>query len=363
MLIYLNGYKNQKNNPDENYARELQELFTLGKGPDSKYTEEDVKAAAKVLTGYTVDLVTEAYKFVPSKHDTTSKTFSSFYNNTVVIGRSGAAGENELDDLITMILANPEVAKHVVRKLYRFFVYYVITDEIELNIIAPLADTFRNNNYEILPVLEQLLKSEHFFDTYNRACIIKNPIEYVAGTIKQLNVAMPNSSNVPDFYTALRGLNQFNFLLNMDPGDPPNVAGWEAYWNAPIFHEFWINGVTLPYRNILTDVLISPSGYTVRGVTIKSDIFALTETIPNPEDPNFLIDGAVDLLYVMPISDKQKAYLKTILLSNQLQDHYWTDAWLDWQGDKSNMTKYNTVLYRLYPFYKYLLNLAEFQLI
>ena len=104
MLRYLNGYLNTATAPDENYARELQELFTLGKGPGSQYTEQDVKEAAKVLTGWQVNGTTYQTVFNAARHSTVAKTFSSFYNNTVIAGRTGAtAGDLELNDLISMI--------------------------------------------------------------------------------------------------------------------------------------------------------------------------------------------------------------------------------------------------------------------
>jgi uncharacterized protein (DUF1800 family) len=97
MLVYLNGYLNSNTAPDENYARELQELFTVGKDLPSHYTEDDVKAAAKVLTGYRIDPSTLAVSFIPSEHDTTDKQFSSFYNNTIITGQTGTNGQNELE--------------------------------------------------------------------------------------------------------------------------------------------------------------------------------------------------------------------------------------------------------------------------
>ena len=182
MLRYLNGYLNQASAPDENYARELLELFTLGKGPGSQYTESDVKEAAKVLTGWQVNTTTYTTVFTSSRHSTANKTFSSFFNNTVITGRTGAtAGDLELTDLVNMIFAQQEVAKFIVRKFYRWFVYYTIDAGTEANVITPLADIFRTSNYELKPMLSALFKSEHFFDVLNRGCMIKNPSDHVIG--------------------------------------------------------------------------------------------------------------------------------------------------------------------------------------
>ncbi|MES2882410.1 MAG: DUF1800 family protein, partial [Bacteroidota bacterium] len=196
MLRYLNGYLNTNSAPDENYARELQELFTIGKDGVTgmaPYTEDDVKKAARVLTGWRINGTTFASYFDATRHDSTAKTFSSFYNNTTIAGRTGAAGANETDDLLTMIFAKNDVAKYFCRKLYRWFVYYKIDSATETNVIEPLANIFRNNNYDIKPVLSALLKSENFFDVLNQGCIIKSPADHVVGSLREFGVAFPTA--------------------------------------------------------------------------------------------------------------------------------------------------------------------------
>ena len=359
MLIYLNGYKNQKGAPDENYARELQELFTLGKGPDSQYTESDVREAARLLTGWTIDANGDAI-FVPSFHDTGDKTFSSFFNNTTISG--GLDGEREIDDLLDMIFAQEEVSKFLARNLYRFFVYYVIDDEIEDDIIDPLATIIRNNNYDITPALEALFKSEHFFNSYAKGAIIKNPIDYYVGMHKLLETDFPDGSDVAELYSAWEYNNIFASVSQMQLSEPPNVAGWEAYWNGPAYHELWINSATLPFRNQLSDAIIFPPGLVYQGSTQFVDVLSYTENIPSAEDPNELIDYLVDLFHPYGLNANQKTELKSILLSGQTQDFYWTTAWVDYVNDKGNDTKKQIVFFRLFAFYKKIMNLAEFQL-
>lgn len=143
MLRYLNGYANSKKAPDENYGRELQELFTIGKGPGSHYTEGDVKAAARVLTGYTINYKTFTYSYDPNRHDEGDKQFSAFYDNHLIRGSKGKEGANELDELLNMILSREEVSRFICRKLYRFFVYHIIDEGTEQNVITPLAALFR----------------------------------------------------------------------------------------------------------------------------------------------------------------------------------------------------------------------------
>ncbi|MEO7176818.1 MAG: DUF1800 family protein, partial [Saprospiraceae bacterium] len=301
MLIYLNGYLNSSGKPDENYSRELQELFTQGKGEDSKYTEDDVKAAARLLTGYTFDSVNISYKFNPNKHDTGDKQFSSYYNNTLITGKTGAAGEQELDELIDMLFNTEEAAKFFVRRLYNYFVYYDISQAEEDNIITPLADLFRSSNYEIKPVLEALLNSEHFYDTLNVGCVIKSGYDLVIGALRQFEVGFSPSSNYVAQYSQWSQMRIQLIILQHDPGAPPNVAGYPAYYQAPQFHEIWINSVTLPARQSWTARMLS-NGYTVSGFKVIIDPIAYAMTLDNPGDPNTLVAESVFLLFGLPVS-------------------------------------------------------------
>ena len=147
MLVYLNGQFNTAKAPDENFGRELQELFCCGKGPDSLYTESDVKAAAQVVTGWRNNTTTLSSYFDATRHDTTNKQFSAFYNNTVIQGKTGVtAGDLELDALIDMIFGTQEVAKYICRRIYRWFVYYDIACTVQANIITPLANLCRTTH-------------------------------------------------------------------------------------------------------------------------------------------------------------------------------------------------------------------------
>ena len=149
----------------------------IGKGPNSKYTEDDVKTAARVLTGWKVDWTKSVSTFNPNDHDSSDKTFSSFYNNKVIKGQTGANGAKEVDDLLDMIFGNAECALHLVRKLYRFFVYHSIDASTETNVISPLAQLLLTSIFDIKPVLLKLLKSEHFYDVLNLGVILKTPLD------------------------------------------------------------------------------------------------------------------------------------------------------------------------------------------
>ena len=362
MLRYLNGYLNTATAPDENYARELQELFTVGKGPDSKYTEADVKEAAKVLTGWQVNLNTYQTVFNPARHSTASKTFSSFYNNTVIPGRTGAtAGDLELNDLLNMIFAQNEVAKYIVRKFYRWFVYYEIDAATEANVITPLADIFRSNNYEIKPVLNALFKSEHFYDVLNQSCIIKSPVDIVIGSMREYNVNMPLASDWNTSYGHWNTLYAFMFLMGLDLHDPPNVAGMPAYYQEPSFHEIWITTDSLPKRNQYTDVMTN-TGYLRNGFRMQFDFVAYAKTLTNPGNPNDLVDEALKYLYRMTLSPQVKQQMKTqMLLSGQQYDYYWTNAWSAYIASPT-VANFNIINVRLRDLFRYLMNLSEYQL-
>ena len=362
MLLYLNGYLNTASVPDENYARELQELFTVGKDVIPHYTEDDVKKAAKILTGWRINGTNFTPYFDPSRHDSTSKQFSTFYNGTTIAGRTGTAGANETDDLINMIFTKSEVASFICRKLYRWFVYYKIDGSTEANVIQPLAAIFRSNNYDIKPVLTALFKSEHFFDVLNQGCIIKSPADHVIGCLREFGVVFPNTTTeYADAYGMWNYIRGWMQSMTQDLGDPPGVSGWPAYYQAPLFHEIWINSDTLPKRNRFTDTMIT-NGYTRNGKKIIIDAVAFAKTLSNPSDPNALLDETLNLIFRVPLSVSTKQNIKQqILLSNQTQDHYWSDAWNQYIANPSQ-TNYNIVNNRLKTLVQYLMSLAEYQL-
>lgn len=362
MLKYLNGYLNTKVAPDENYGRELQELFTVGKGPDSHYTEDDVKAAARVLTGFRIDLTKLSSYFDPTRHDPTNKQFSAFYNNTVVTGRTGTDGAKELDDMIGMILAQPEPAKFICRKLYRFFVYYSIDDATEANVISPLADVFRKANYDIKQVLYALFTSQHFFDPLNMGCLIKSPVEFMVGLCREYNISLPDPADYANAYTIWDYLRSQTALIQEDIGDPPTVSGWPAYYEAPQYHELWINSDTLPRRNQFTDLLIG-NGVTRNGKKMVIDPIAFARSLSDPATPSTLVSDSLAVLYRISVSQEVKDYLKTnFLLEGQSNDYYWTGAWNAYLSNPGDTTSKNIVLTHLQNLYKYMMDSSEFQL-
>lgn len=363
MLRYLNGYLNTKKAPDENYARELQELFTLGVG--SGYSETDVQEAAKVLTGYRIDqsgtAASSVYSFDPTKHHTGNKIFSDFYAGKTIAGRTGTDGQKELDELIDMIFSRVEVSKFICRELYRFFVHYNVDAIIETNIIEPLALTFRNNNYEIVPVLRQLLGSQHFFDSLANGGMIKSPVDFLAGMVREFNMVLPPSNPIVPYYPVFDKIGTEAALQDQEIGNPVNVAGWPAYYQAPAFHRLWISANTLQKRNKYSDTLVG-NGFYVRGFRFKINVLAYAAGLSNPADPNALVQDSIDYLLREDLSQSTKDYLKSFLLTGQTNDSYWTSAWNSYIASPTDKAAVNTVTTRLINLYKYMMDLAEYQL-
>lgn len=352
MLRYLNGEKNTATAPDENYGRELQELFCLGKGPDSLYTEGDVQGAARVLTGWSVNYA-DNYQTVyrTNRHDAKDKQFSSFYGNKVIKGDASATGGvNEINAMLNMIFEHSETSKFLARKFFTFFVYYIITPETESNLIIPLAEVFKSSGYEIKPMLKALFTSEWFFKSEFRGSMIKSPVDFTVGMARQMEFTWPTDPKAFEarYYFAGQLYNGIN-AQGQEIGDPPNVAGWPAYYQTPSFHELWVDTASYPTRLATADTLV------VRGLStgnnnsttwinpeskskiFKVDTVAFVSQLTSPSDPNKLIDELIFYFFGVPISQSIKDSLKTTyLLKGQASDYYWTTAYNDYKANPTN---------------------------
>ena len=197
MLIYLDSAQNRKGQPNENFAREAMELFTLGEG---HYTEQDVKEAARAFTGWSLDRETGEYLFRPGAHDRDIK---------VVLGKSGRF---DGDAVLDILLAQPAAAEYVTAKLWREFV----SPDPDPREVKRIAQAFRGSNYDIKTALRALLLCDAFWARENRGTLVKSPIEFVVGTLRQLEVR-PQSGLPFAILSAGMGQNLYS---------PPNVKGW-----------------------------------------------------------------------------------------------------------------------------------------
>ena len=212
MLIYLDQAQSRKGTPNENFAREVMELFTLGEG---NYSEQDIKEAARALTGWSVDIDLGEFRYRPTQHDAASKTLFSQKGNY-----SG-------DDVITMLLQRPETAEFVVKKLMREFVSPT-PDAAEAKRLATI---FRDAKYEIGPLMLAMLSAPAFYAQENHATLVKSPVDLVVGTLRQFKFEVHDAA---PFAVLTRQLGQDLF-------QPPNVKGWPG-------GEVWINTNTLLAR-------------------------------------------------------------------------------------------------------------------
>jgi len=221
MLQFLNNQQNQKGHPNENFARELMELFSIGRG---NYTEQDIKESARSFTGWSYDGKTGAYAFRPKVHDDGTKTF---------MGKTGNfCGE----DIIDIIFSNKQTAVFISTKLYR----YLVNDVPDKDHINQMADIFYNSNYEIKPLLEFVFLSDWFYDDKNTGNLIKSPVEFLVGLNRQFYINYQN----PDV------LLQFQRTLGQVLFRPPNVAGWPGGKN-------WIDSSSLMYRMKIPSIILN----------------------------------------------------------------------------------------------------------
>lgn len=361
-LKFLNGVVNVKGSPDENFARELQELFTIGKGPEADFTEDDVVAAARVMTGWRYNWPNHNTHFVPRDHDTEDKQFSVFYGNKVIKGRSGMAGADETDELLDMLTGHPECAMYIARRLYGFFVRPEITEEAETSVIEPLAQVLRDSNYEMVPALRVLLSSAHFYDEENRGIIIKSPVDFIQGTFRTFGVEIPSDVELHEKFVMERAVWWLMSEQGFQFGDPPSVAGWPAYYQVPLFDKTWMTTNIVALRGLRTDSLIY-WGFWTPSKLLNIPLLDFFEGFEDPGDPNKLIDEAIELLFGYDqIEDEAKDRLKTILLSGHPTDAYWEGAWADYTADRANPTLQAIVFTRLQRLLQVMLQMAEFQL-
>ena len=365
MLRYLNGNASTASAPNENYGRELLELFTLGKGPligagnYTTYTEADVQAAAKVLTGWRDNAATVAGYFTASRHDTSTKQFSAAFGNAKIAPN----GADEYKDLIELVFKQSATAAFLVRKLYRWFVYYVIDAQVEADVIQPLATLLVQSNYEVAPVLRALLSSQHFFDAANVGCLIKSPLDFTIGACRQFELAFPPASSPVAQYGMWDYLYALAYVQQQTLGDPPNVAGWVAYYQTPQYHELWINSVTLPRRNQVTDLMLGTTGFTRNGFTLKADLVAWVTALPpaTAQDPNLVIAEFARLMVPIDLTANQLAFLKNALIPG-LPDFEWTAEWNQYLASPTTAARKLAVASKLSAMARALAGLAEYQL-
>lgn len=364
MLKLLDGNLNVNGSPNENYARELHELYTIGRGLEGSnpvvsdpgdyyvYREQDVQAAAKVLSGWDIlnlgvggvgkipDVNTPGYIPDPnipvdpdtnlprgkvrgsagnaSGHDNSSKQFSDRFDNKIISpdatltsgnNATEASALKEIDDLIELIYSKEETARNICRRIYRFYVYHDVTAAIETNIISGMAETFKASGFKLQPVLEDLFKSQHFYDAAsgvdddNFGGIIKSPLDIMMGTFRFFKVELPDyTTSATSFYEKTNDLISQLTLMGMHFYEPFDVAGYDAYHQYPIYHRSWIstNYLTRRYefiKKLTVDNLPMPGA-------LKIDLVDFVRTNINNATASNAKALIIELAqYLLPLSD------------------------------------------------------------
>ncbi|PJJ75086.1 uncharacterized protein (DUF1800 family) [Thermoflavifilum aggregans] len=235
MLQFLNNQQNRKQHPNENFAREVMELFTMGRG---HYTEQDVKEGARAFTGWGFNAAGD-FVFRKNLHDDGVKQFL------------GKTGRFTGDDILQILLEQRATSYHVTEKLYRF----LVNDEPDAHQVQILADHFYDSGYDIPALLERIFTSEHFYEPQNIGARIKSPVELMVGMQRMISVTYPN----PNIWLLFqRSLEQVLFY-------PPNVGGWPG-------GKSWIDSSSLMLRLRLPQVLYAGSVWNIRPKAMPDEI-------------------------------------------------------------------------------------------
>ncbi len=351
MLRLLDGNLNVNGSVNENYGRELLELYSIGRGLEGtlppasvpgdyfNFKEQDVRAAAQVLSGWeldttfstlddTVDLDLAGTQKLPrgkvrgsitnaSAHDNSIKQFSERFNNATIqpdalllngTNATEASALDEISQLIELIYSQPETARNFCRRIYRFFVYHEINQAIDDTIIAEMANTFVASGYKIQPVLEDLFQSQHFYDAAagvgddNFGGIIKSPLDLMVGTFRIFNIQLPDPvTSAESYYEKTGELIRSLQGMGMHFYEPFDVAGYDAYHQYPIYHRSWISTNYLTRRYEFIRNLVSDSQMMGE---LKIDVVAFVQT----NISNAIASDARSLIieltkYFLPLAD------------------------------------------------------------
>lgn len=344
MLRLLDGNLNVNGSPNENYARELLELYSIGRGLEGNlppitdpgdyfvYREQDVQAAARVLSGWDFDNTfsnIDPETLLPrgkvkgsitnaSAHDNKIKNFSDRFDNSTIdadplllngTNATEASALQEVSDLIDLIYSRPETAKNICRRIYRYYVYHNISQQIDDTIIAGMAATFTNAGFKLQPVLEELFMSQHFYEAAagntddNFGGIIKSPLDLLMGSYRFFGVALPDPTTATaDFYEKTNMMIDALNGMGMHFYEPFDVAGYDAYHQYPIYHRSWISTNYLTRRYEFIRELVSPQQMMPGDLAVDVVQF-VRDNIPNGTAGN-----ARDLIialasYLLPLSD------------------------------------------------------------
>jgi uncharacterized protein (DUF1800 family) len=256
MLSFLNNQQNKKQHPNENFAREVMELFTLGRG---NYTENDVKEAARAFTGWSFNIKGE-FVFRQFQHDSGTKTFL------------GKTGNFDGDDILNILLEQKQTAKYITRKIYKF---YVNENAIDENKVTWLADRFYQSSYNIGGLMKDIFTSDWFYDEKNIAANIKSPVSLLVGIRRLLPMQLENEQLQLLFQ---RALGQILFY-------PPNVAGWPG-------GKSWIDSSSLMLRLRIPQLIKDDDTFDINVKADDDQQMGMKDNYKKPPGMNSIAKGA-----------------------------------------------------------------------
>ena len=370
MMKFLDTASNTKWSPNENYARELLELYSIGKGLQtgpgdySNFTEDDILSGARILTGWKVrenmsSTANPYIEFEPNHHDTDPKQLSYHFNNMILFNDD----ENEYKNFIDAIFSKEETAYHICRKLYKYFVSTELTEQIEATVIETMAQTMISNNYEIRPVLAQLFKSEHFYDSTIIGSHLKAPYEFI---FSMLNPTLSFPSHNEEGNNVIWNI-LYNAASVMDQNwyVAPSVAGWPAYYVKPGYMQLWLNSATIDRRFWLVSLLTEHSTGLSDDVTgtvysFKIDALAFVDQLQTPSDGVAVIEQMCDLFFSRPLLQTKKDRLLNIL-SDFLPAFEWTLQYNEYLSNTHDPVLREPVKQRVEAVLSEIFKLPEFQ--
>lgn len=325
MLIFLDGFYNTKLNANENYARELYELFSIGEG--NGYTQTDITNTARALTGYnTWNAPNGKISFTPEYFDNGEKT---------IFGRTGNWGYNDVIDIL-FAERGQQVATYICTKLYKFFVSPAVDSIVHEDIIQPLAQTMIDNDFEMAPVFKLLFKSQHFFDETAIGTVIKSPFDIVLNFMKETGFHTDDE--------ILQSMIYYCEVVGQHIYNPDDVAGWQR-------DEAWINSSTLTGRWSLTDGYLN---YLHQQDLQASFVVFAKNLTNNSKDPYFIAKVLVDHFVPKELHTPNDYEIAADVLKWEVpQNYYDEEIWsLDWESAPVQ------VMYLL----KHISKMPEFQL-
>ncbi len=370
MMKFLDTASNTKWSPNENYSRELLELYSIGKGLQtgpgdySNFTEDDILSGARILTGWKVrenmsSTANPYIEFEPNHHDTDPKQLSYHFNNMILFNDD----ENEYKNFIDAIFSKEETAYHICRKLYKYFVSTELTEQIEATVIETMAQTMISNNYEIRPVLAQLFKSEHFYDSTIIGSHLKAPYEFI---FSMLNPTLSFPSHNEEGNNVIWNI-LYNAASVMDQNwyVAPSVAGWPAYYVKPGYMQLWLNSATIDRRFWLVSLLTEHSTGLSDDVTgtvysFKIDALAFVDQLQTPSDGVAVIEQMCNLFFSRPLLQTKKDRLLNIL-SDFLPAFEWTLQYNEYLSNTHDPVLREPVKQRVEAVLSEIFKLPEFQ--